>query len=68
MLVITRKKGESIRIGEDIVVEVVSIKGKTIRLGIKADPDVLILREEVYNRPSHTPHSDHQEPVMGSLN
>ena len=46
MLVITRKPGESVMIG-DIRVEVVSVSGKNIRLGIDAHPDTLILREEV---------------------
>lgn len=48
MLVLTRKKGESIVIGDDIRVYVIDIKGKQVRLGISAPPEASIHREEVY--------------------
>ena len=48
MLILTRKLGESIRIGDDIKIVVSDIKGKQIRIGIEAPEDVSIHREEVY--------------------
>lgn len=48
MLVLTRKKGESIIIGDDIRVYVIDIKGKQVRLGISAPADATVHREEVY--------------------
>ena len=48
MLVLTRKKGESIIIGDDIRVYVVDVKGKQVRLGIEAPPNASVHREEVY--------------------
>jgi len=48
MLVLTRKLGESIAIDDHIKVVVVQIKGKQVRLGIKAPKDTKIHREEVY--------------------
>lgn len=48
MLVLTRKLGESIAIDDDIKIVVVQIKGKQVRLGIKAPNDTKIHREEVY--------------------
>lgn len=48
MLVLTRKLGESIAIDDDIKVVVVQIKGKQVRLGIKAPKETKIHREEVY--------------------
>lgn len=48
MLVLSRKQDETIRIGNDIEVTVVSISGDTVRLGIKAPRSVTILRSEVY--------------------
>lgn len=46
MLVITRKPGQGVVIG-DVRVEVISVNGKNIRLGIEADENTLILRDEV---------------------
>jgi carbon storage regulator len=48
MLVLTRKLGESIAIDDHIKIVVVQIKGKQVRLGIKAPNDTKIHREEVY--------------------
>ena len=50
MLVLTRKVGEGIAIGDDIRIVVMQIKGKQVRLGIKASPNTVIHREEVYQR------------------
>ena len=48
MLVLTRKLGESISIDDTIKIVVVQIKGKQVRLGIKAPKETKIHREEVY--------------------
>ena len=50
MLVLTRKIGEAIAIGEDIKVIVMQVKGKQVRLGIRANPSTVVHREEVYQR------------------
>ena len=50
MLVLSRKKGESIMIGDGIELVVVETTGDTVRLGIKAPKDVEILRKEVYEQ------------------
>jgi carbon storage regulator CsrA len=47
MLVLTRKQGEQIRIGEDVVITVVRTKGKAVRLGIQAPAHVPVLRGEI---------------------
>jgi carbon storage regulator len=47
MLVLTRKQGEKIRIGEDVVITVVRTKGKAVRLGIQAPAHVPVLRGEI---------------------
>lgn len=49
MLVLTRKAGESVIIGDDVVVTVLEARGDVIRIGIKAPRDVQVHREEVYN-------------------
>jgi carbon storage regulator len=55
MLILTRRIGESLVIGENIVVRVVEIKGTQVRLGIEAPGDVQILREELVKRDSAAP-------------
>ena len=48
MLVLTRKTGEAIQIGDDIEITVVSIKGDQIKLGINAPKNIEIHRKEIY--------------------
>ncbi len=50
MLVLTRKTGQSIMIGEGVEVHVLSVAGEKVRLGITAPRDVSIFRNEVYDR------------------
>ncbi|MCP4716018.1 MAG: carbon storage regulator CsrA [Deltaproteobacteria bacterium] len=50
MLVLTRKVGEKIQIGDDVSVLIMDIKGKQVRLGIEAPRDVKVHREEIYQR------------------
>lgn len=50
MLVLTRKIGEAISIGDEIKVIVMQIKGKQVRLGIKASPNTVVHREEIFQR------------------
>ncbi len=48
MLVLTRKQGEKIRIGNDIVITIAGTNDNQVKIGIDAPPDVKILREEIY--------------------
>jgi len=50
MLVLTRKPNQQLRIGEDIVITVVKVRGNTIRLGIEAPKDVRVIRAEIEAR------------------
>jgi len=50
MLILTRKIGECINIGDDIKVHVVDIRGKQVRLGIEAPAHAPIYRQEVYQK------------------
>lgn len=50
MLILTRRVGEVLMIGDDIEVMVVGIKGNQARLGVKAPKDVSVHRQEIYQR------------------
>ncbi|MDD5341867.1 MAG: carbon storage regulator CsrA [Patescibacteria group bacterium] len=50
MLILTRKLGENIRIGDKIKVTILDIKGGQVKLGIDAPPHVAVHREEIYER------------------
>jgi carbon storage regulator len=50
MLVLTRKLGESIRIGDTIIVKVVDLDSRHVKLGIDAPKSISVNREEIYER------------------
>jgi len=53
MLVLSRKSGEAIKIGDDVTLTVLSIKGNRVRIGIEAPSDCRIVRDEVRQDPIH---------------
>lgn len=50
MLILTRKIGESLLIGDDVEISVLSVRGNQVKLGVKAPKDVSVHREEIYHR------------------
>ena len=50
MLVLSRKPGESVTIGDEVRITVLSISGKQVRIGIEAPSDIAVHREEIYNK------------------
>ena len=50
MLILTRRVGESLRIGDDVSVTVLGIKGSQVRIGVNAPKTISVHREEVYDR------------------
>lgn len=50
MLILTRRVGESIIVGDNVTITVLGIKGNQIRLGVNAPKEVSVHREEIYQR------------------
>ncbi|KMK51749.1 carbon storage regulator [[Actinobacillus] muris] len=50
MLILTRKIGESLLIGDDVEITVLSIRGSQVKLGVKAPKEISVHREEIYQR------------------
>lgn len=63
MLVLTRKSGEGIAIGDDITIKIIEMKGGGVRIGIDAPRDKKIYRQEVYERISQ----ENQEALQWNL-
>ena len=53
MLILTRRVGETLMIGSDIVVTVLGVKGNQVRIGVKAPKDVAVHREEIFEKIRH---------------
>lgn len=50
MLILTRRSGESLMIGDDVTITVLGIKGNQVRIGVNAPRDLPVHREEIYQR------------------
>ena len=50
MLILTRRVGESVMIGDEVTITVLGVKGNQVRIGVNAPKDVSVHRQEIYER------------------
>lgn len=66
MLILTRRVGETLMVGDDVTVTVLGVKGNQVRIGVNAPKEVAVHREEIYQRIQREKtgpgdHDDHQD-------
>jgi carbon storage regulator len=65
MLILTRRVGETVMIGNEVTVTVLGVKGNQVRIGVNAPKDVAVHREEIYERIKRE--EDHEDRANGSV-
>jgi len=68
MLILTRRVGETLMIGDDVTVTVLGVKGNQVRIGVNAPRDVPVHREEIYERIKREQTEGSDRPLGGEHN
>ncbi len=64
MLILTRRVGETLMIGDEVTVTVLGVKGNQVRIGVNAPRDIAVHREEIYERICR----EQEQPAGGHVN
>jgi carbon storage regulator len=65
MLILTRRVGEALKIGDNVDVTILSVQGNQVRIGIKAPKDITVHREEIYSRIKEEQKQNQKLPQLG---
>jgi len=60
MLILTRRIGETLMVGDEVTITVLGVKGNQVRIGVNAPKDVAVHREEIYQRIQKEKSSPHE--------
>ena len=67
MLILTRRVGETLMIGDEVTVTVLGVKGNQVRIGVNAPKEVAVHREEIYERIKREQATAHAVPASDSV-
>ena len=67
MLILTRKTGETIMVGDEVTVTVLGVKGNQVRIGINAPREIAVHREEIYERIQAEQESSEEVPTENRI-